>query len=201
MIMRFDITTLLELVAYCLPLSDWSFVESAKTDSAIIYNSPWCRMKFLIEEDRTQDYLHVYYGRLHAADNTQIMKWKGENCYCWHNYPDIQLALEFLDGISPKDAYQHSGKPIPFFQSYYNSEFAKSIDDIYERALRLHAAIWNHYGLQFFELFDLRHPEIWERYIDFLKEFYAFDEQERLRVYKERGVLLEPHNPLRYKKC
>jgi len=36
---------------------------------------------------------------------------------------------------------------------------------------RIHSSIWEHYGERLFELFDIRHPELWEKYIDFLKEY------------------------------
>jgi hypothetical protein len=199
--MRYDITTIQNLVTHYLPLADWSFVENAKTDLSVIYNSPWCRIKFLIEKDRSRDLLHVDYGRLHALDNASTMKWKGEKYYCWHHYSDLHLALKFLDGTSPQDAFRQRIKSAPFIQDYYNSEFAKSIDNAPEQALRLHDAIWSHYRLQFFELFDLRRPEIWKGYTDFLKEFYKLDEEENLIVYKERGLLIKPFDPPLYKKC
>ena len=46
-----------------------------------------------------------------------------------------------------------------------------TVDDI-EYSLRYHAAIWDYYGNRLFELFDLRQPELWEQYTQFVKEFY-----------------------------
>jgi hypothetical protein len=194
-------TTVANLVTQSLPLLDRSFAESAKTDSYLIYNSPWCRIKFFIEKDRTQDYLHVYYGRLHAADNSWIMKWKRDNCSCWRHHADLQLILEFLDGTSPQEAYQRHLKPVPFIQDYYDSEFYKSMTSSEERTLKLHAAIWEHYGLPFFELFDLRRPELWESYIGFLKAYYTLSYEETRTVHEKRGMTWNPSEPLGYKVC
>ena len=33
------------------------------------------------------------------------------------------------------------------------------------------AMIWEHYEQRFFELFDLRRPDLWDDYIGFLKEY------------------------------
>ena len=33
-------------------------------------------------------------------------------------------------------------------------------------------AIWKHYGNHFFEIFDLRKPDVWEKYQMYIKEFY-----------------------------
>jgi len=170
--MRLHIPAVTNLIAHSLPLQDWGFTESAKTDSTIIYNSQWCRIKFVIEKDITEDHLHIYYGRLHASDNEQIMEWNGRKCYCWYHHADIKIALEFLDGVSPQNAYKWRRQPLPLFESYFNSEFAKSIDNAEERYLKLHAMIWEHYGTRFFELFDLRRPDLWEKYTQFIKEFY-----------------------------
>jgi hypothetical protein len=170
--MRLDIDTVTNLVSSSLPLSDWGFTESVKTDLTVIYNSQWCRIKFLIDRDMTKDYLYVYYGRLHALDNEQVMKWNGESCYCWHHHLDLRLALEFLDGTSPQIVYKWRRIPLPLFEDYFNSKFAKSIDSNEERYLKLHSLIWSRYGLRFFELFDLRRPDLWEQYLGFLKEYY-----------------------------
>ena len=175
--MRLDTSTVANLVASSLPLSDWGFTESVRfvsvADPIIIFNSQWCRVKFLIEREMTKDFLRISYGRLHALDSSWIMHWNGENHYCWHSHPfDIRFMLEFLDGTSPQNAYKRRWTPFPFFEDYSNSKFAKSIDSLEERNLKLHSAIWEHYGLRFFELLDLRRPDLWEQYLDFLKECF-----------------------------
>ena len=199
--MRLDIDTLINLVSHSLPLSDWGFIESAKTDLYIIYNSQWCRVKFLIEKDRARDYLHVYYGRLHASDNAWMLKWNDENCYCWHNHFDIQLVIKFLDGIPPQVAYNEHLTHLKLFQDYYNSELAKSFTNIHEQFLKLHSTIWARYEIRFFELFDLRRPDLWKQYIDFLQDYYRIDDEESNAVYRRRGQVREPVNPPLHKKC
>ena len=200
--MRLDIVTVVDLVTRSLPLSDWGFTESAKMDSYVIYNSEWCRIKFVIEKDRAKDYLHAYYGRLHALDNEWVMKWTGEKYYCWHTHPfETQLALEFLDDASPQEAYKRSQAPLPFFQDYHNSEFAKSISNIEERSLKLHSLIWKQYELRFFELFDLRHPNLWKQYLVFLKEYYKLYDEAMDIAYKRDGLAREPFDPPQHNKC
>jgi hypothetical protein len=36
----------------------------------------------------------------------------------------------------------------------------------------MHKAIWQYYGKRLFELFDLRQPDLWQEYREFLKEVY-----------------------------
>jgi hypothetical protein len=36
-----------------------------------------------------------------------------------------------------------------------------------------HSILWAHYNGKLFELFDLRRPDLWEAYREFLKEYYA----------------------------
>jgi hypothetical protein len=202
MLMRFDIPFVISLVEKSLPLSNWGFVESAKTELTVIYNSQWCRVKFVIDRDRTSDSLHVFYGRLNAIDNVETMEWNGEKCRCWHGYPDIKVVIEFLNGTSPQDAYQRRLKPLPFIQDYHNSELAKSISDHDEQALTLHAVIWKHYGLRFFGLFDLQHPDVWEQYLVYLKEYYRLDDEGSRAAYERRGLAWKPpFDPPQHKRC
>jgi len=199
--MRLNIPTLTALITDSLPLKEWGFLESAKTDLTIIYNSQWCRIKFLIEEDRSKDYLHIYYGRLHALDNEWTMMWNAENCYCWHMHSDLRLALRYLDSLSAQEAYKAEWTELQLFQDYFNSESAKSISNNDERFLKLHSVIWAHYGIRLFELFDLRHPDLWEQYIDFLKEYYRLHDEVRAAVDKCEGIISKPVDPPYYKKC
>ena len=199
--MRLDIRTLTDLIEGSLPLKHWAFLESTKTNLYVIYNSQWCRVKFMIEKDISKDHLHVYYGRLHALDNEWEMIWDAENCYCWHNHYDLQIALRFLDGFSAQDAYKMKWTRLPLFQDYYNSEFTKSISNNHEQFLKLHSVIWSHYGEHFFELFDLRRPDLWNQYVGFLKEYYRLDDKDRIATDKRDGITSEPVDPPLYKKC
>ena len=97
------------------------------------------------------------------------MIWNGEECYCWHGF---EHALHFLDGRAPADAaklnYSH---PItdPFYEAEFRQKFHRRQP---EWLVQMHATIWQHYGKQLFELFDLRQPVLWEQFRQFLKEFY-----------------------------
>jgi len=204
--MRLDIAAVVNLVTHSLPLSQWGLAESVKTDSYVIYNSQWCRVKFYIDIDGHTHWtsLWVYYGRLHALDNEWTMKWKGRYHYCWHDSnSDLKEALQFLDGVSPGTAYKTRWQRLPLLDEFHNSESGKNLiryPDEY--TLQSQALIWKHYGVHLFELFDLRRPDLWEKYTDFLKEYYTLDEKEARAAYKQKGIVWEPpFNPPRYKRC
>jgi len=160
-----------------LPLQKWGFNESARfvtTSPKLIYDSEWCRVKFLWDgwEMYGGNTISIDYGRLHAPDDSPKMKWKGEECYCWHRE---ELALHFLDKRSPDYAanmiYSHA-----LIQDYKDSELGKSLGGKRrqpEWLVRMQAMIWEHYAPRLFELFDLRRPELWEQYRQFVKEVYA----------------------------
>jgi len=168
----------------------------------IIYDSEWCRIKITLDKERTHDDLHVFYGRSHAVDNQWLLTWRGENCYCWHSTDAIQLALDFLDGTSARDAYQRHLQPIDFIRSYLNSEYAKSISAPEERSLKFHAVIWEQYGLRLIQLLDLHHADLWEQYIIFLREYYRLDEEESRAVYEQRGIAWSlSFDPPLYQRC
>lgn len=159
-----------------LDLNSWSFKETYRSinPAKLIFDSEWCRLNIIWDG---WDYLagstiSIRYGRLHAPSDKAIMIWNHEECYCWH---DVDHALHFLDGRSPNDAvnmiYSH---PIllPFFEEETRKKFHRQQP---EWLARMHAAIWQHYGRSFFELFDLRRSDLWEQYRIFLKEFYDIE--------------------------
>jgi hypothetical protein len=159
-----------------LPLNRWNFNESyrSKKEGRLIFDSQWCRMKLVWSgwEMYGGNTISVYYGRLHAPDDSQKMKWKGEECHCWHREG---LALHFLDERTPKYAastiHDHA-----LIQEYRESELGKSLGGKRrqpEWLVRMQAMIWGHYAPRLFELFDLRRPELWEQYRQFVKEVYA----------------------------
>jgi hypothetical protein len=196
--MRLDTTTLTDNIAHSLPLADWGFSESAKTDWYVIFNSHYCRLKFEIERDRNNDLVHYYYGRLHAVDNSYIMKWNGEDNYCWHSYGDLHIVLRFLDGLTPQDAFQ-AGLTVGrhhLFDEYFNSEQAKLAASIGSNL-----AIWETYGVRFFELFDLQHPSLWEAYLKFLEEYYELYYGRMIIGFNRKGLTYTHPTPPYQKKC
>jgi hypothetical protein len=159
-----------------LPLDRWGFRESYRSekDERLILDSQWCRVKFVWSgwEMYGGNTISIHYGRLHAPDDSPKMEWKGEECHCWHRE---ELALHFLDKRSPDYAatmiYSHA-----LIQDYRDSELGKSLGKRRrqpEWLARMQAMIWENYAPRLFELFDLRHSELWEQYRQFVKEVYV----------------------------
>jgi hypothetical protein len=171
-----------ELVKKLLPMDKWGFKESARfvTDSPnIIYSSKLCRIKFLWDywEMYTGNSISIFYGRLHAPDDLPKMKWMGLECYCWHSKLGSRHILDFLDGLTPQESIQRNGFPeivekirqTEWFQDMANKRRGP------ELALNVEAKIWDYYDVRLFELFDLRQPELWEKYRNWLKEYYILN--------------------------
>jgi hypothetical protein len=156
-----------------LNLDARGFKESFRSPNLgkIIYDSEWCRLSLIWGgwDYATGNNVHIRYGRLHAPNEQVTMIWKGEECRCWH---DFSHALHFLDGRSPFEAtklnYSHSITD-PFYKEEFRQQFPSSQP---EWLAQMQATIWQHYGTRLFELFDLRRPDLWEQYRQFLKEFY-----------------------------
>ena len=165
------------LIKRILEPEKWGFLESyrhveAKTFSFVIYDSPWCRVNIsqtprdMWEESR----LDISYGRLHAANEEATIIWNDQKCRAWHQ---VYWVLEFLDGLTPQEATQqrHVQDQRPQIIEPFRKRISKE-GNLAEIMLEMHAAIWRHYGVRFFELFDLRRPDLWEGYRKFLKEYY-----------------------------
>jgi hypothetical protein len=156
-----------------LDLNAWGFQESYRVlkPGKLIFDSEWCRLNFIWNgwDPQGGNTISIRYGRLHALNDTAVMVWENEKCRCWH---DFDHALHFLDGSSPSDTvkmiYSH---PVtnPFFDDQVRRNFHRRQP---EWLTKMHAAVWQHYGKRFFELFDLRRPDLWTQYQQFLQEFY-----------------------------
>lgn len=156
-----------------LDVDFWGFKETYYSikSQQLIFDSQVCRINLIWGDwDQTGgNSIYIRYGRLHALDERTTMLWNGEECYCWH---DIDHPLNFLDGRLPTDVvkryYSH-----PVTDPYYEKELRQKF---YRRQPEwlsaMHLAIWKHYGNRFFEIFDLKRPDLWEKYQLFLKEFY-----------------------------
>ena len=168
---------LIERIQSHLPLAKWGFSLSyvGLDSNKVIFDSEWSRFKVSLYGGRypmpSEEELSIDYGRLHAPDTYPYMEWNGEQCYCWHRSPEIFF---FLEGYSPKDIVDKSWDFVPAIKQYWSfGEGANlRISHHSEFVLKLEALIWERYGQRLFELFDLRHPELWEQYRKFLKEFY-----------------------------
>ena len=172
-----SIDNLQRLITRILEPEKFGFVESykhveAKTLSHVIYDSEWCRVNFSeTPGDLWQESsIDVFYGRLHAPNEDVFIMWQGHECRAWQQEYE---ALQFLDGLTPQEVIQ---------QRYVQDQWPQIIEpfrkqilkhgNLAEFMLEMHAAIWLHYGPRFFELFDLRRPDLWEGYRKFLKEYY-----------------------------
>lgn len=159
-----------------LDLARWGFKESylsSKTGN-LIYDSKQCRISLVWGgwDPLGGNSISIYYGRLHAPNEEATMTWKGEECYCWHRF---EHALHFLDERTPAEAAKlNFSHPIanPFYEDEFRREFHRRQ---LEWLARMHAVVWEHYGKRFFELFDLHNPDLWERYRQFLKEYYDIE--------------------------
>lgn len=166
------------IARHALDLTSWGFKESfrASKPAKLIYNSESCRLSLIWGgwDYSGGNSIHIRYGRLHAPNEGTTMIWNGEECHCWHRF---ELALHFLDGHTPeyasKTMYTHS-----LIEQYKNSELGQSFTGKRrqpEWLAQMHTTIWPHYGKRFFELFDLRRPDLWQQYQQFLKEVYDIE--------------------------
>jgi hypothetical protein len=135
----------------------------------IVYNSESCRVKFSFgsygEIHDQSDILRIQYGRLHAPATKDAIMWQGELHNCWH---DISPVLCYLDGMDVRRATEFCCNH-PLATVDPASEYAARPGRPEVQAA-MHARIWDKYGLRLFELFDLRRPDLWDRYVSFLKE-------------------------------
>ena len=137
---------------------------------SIFYQSNQCqiRIQCLRDQRDPEIEIHVSYGRRHAPLDKDIIEWNNERCYCWHNLG--RPLLYFLDGQSPAEA-----NSLEFIIPRTSREFLELSKDkewtIPQHSARKHAFIWEHYDHHLFDLFDLRYPDLWEEYVNFLKEY------------------------------
>jgi hypothetical protein len=184
---------LIERVQSHLAVVNWGFSLSfiSLNSNEVIFDSEWCRFSVSLYGGRypmpSEEELRIEYGRLHAPDTYPYMEWNGEQCRCWH---DIRfLCLFFLEGYSPNEVEKDHAL-IPFFKEYERSDEWNQLYPA-ERIFRTQTLIWKRYGQRLFELFDLRHPELWEQYRQFLKEFYEHKNWQPLPLSK--GETPRPH--------
>lgn len=155
-----------------LILSARNFRESYRSTepAKLIYDSASCRISLVWVgwEPGSGNTMHIFYGRHHAPNEDTTIIWNGEECYCWH---DIPYILHFLDGLMPGEAvrlkYSHA-----ITDPFYENELSQKYGSQPEWLSHMHVAIWQYYGQRFFNLFDLRQPELWAQYQQFLKAVY-----------------------------
>jgi hypothetical protein len=130
-----------------LSIKKWSFLisERSNKDERLIYDSTWCRVKFIWSgwETYVGNSMSIHYGRLHAPNDQLHLIWGGETCHCWHR---MELVLHFLDKRSPEFAfrniYTHS-----LMEPFYEDTFQKKYHHRQPEWLALmHSTIWEHYA-------------------------------------------------------
>jgi hypothetical protein len=200
--MKIDFVELIQTAETYQPLKDWGFTISAKyegnPESWLVYTSQWCKIKIHHRKDFHQqvseDSVNIYYGRIHALDDSLTMEHEGQKYLCWLGSVDQKLVLKYLDGQSPEEAMQYAMRPQwleDYLANVQDTKKAGEWELIYQKGY------WDHYGLRLFELLDIRRPALWNGYINFLKEYaklkYAREEE---RAKKMKLAFKMPEIPL-----
>jgi hypothetical protein len=181
-----------------LEMERWGFVETYRNSSyhggpILIFDNQWCRLEFTydMERRREEDVLVLFYGRKHAANEKATIIWHGEECRCWYRH--WWNIIYFLDGYTPLEAFKTEMAPA-YIQEYTHSPAGRELSSKSqpEWALHLEVLIWQKYAPRLFELFDLEHPELWEKYYQFNKEIWKI---------RNRPPIKNDHFPTRDKIC
>ena len=148
----------------------------ASETTKVIFDSEWCRLKIRILHagpDPRDGELYIDYARLHAPNEEPYMMWNGEQCHCWHS--SHYRLVYFLEGYAPIDAVGKFWDSVPVIGIYWQSEEGSRLrrDDPVEFGFKLEALIWERYGQRLFDLFDLRRPDLWEQYRQWLRAHYV----------------------------
>ena len=160
-------------------LSHYAYSERLRTTS-VIYDNPLCGVMFdlyNVGHFPDEDELHAMYGRHHALNDDLTMPYEGEECFCWHY--SIRYPVQFLEGISPQEIISHREEiggillPSVLAELRQTNDFKTLMREFSPKAAVIEEAlIWDRYGERFFQLFDLRRPELWQEYRRYLKECY-----------------------------
>ena len=202
--MQIDFPEVLQTVENYQPMKDWGFTLSAKQEgdpvSWLVYTSQWCKIKIHHRKDFHQymreDSLTIYYGRIHALDDSPTMEHEGLMYSCWFQ-PD-KFVYSFLDGKSPEEAFKSRFDTPQFLKDLFARAKENKVPRLPgESHFGFEKAIWDQYGLRFFELLDICRPDLWDGYINFLKEYtkleYAKEEE---KAKKMKQVFKIPEIPL-----
>jgi hypothetical protein len=173
---------LLGLINQNMDLERWGLIQTysriiADAHPLVIYDSQWCRVMITYEAADYGDYRErtasVWYGRLHATNDGGYINLNGKNAKCWHGL--YYYILNFLDGLSPEEVVDGKGHDPQVIHEFERSGLSWALPDENRIAralkeLRLHNKMWEYYGQRLFDVFDLRNPALWEKYIQFHNE-------------------------------
>ena len=171
---------LIALVEKYLNPEQWEFklqYKNYKKGYVAIYNSPSCRLRCSLSHDPRDknDAITFDYGRKHAPDEEYYLKYQGENCLAWHAFLTNYVG-QFLDGIEPqalaRARIERTDMPSEGRKRFEEKEKANGLLSPMW-GLQSEAFIWEYYGNNLFELFDMRYPKKWAAYRNFLTEFYT----------------------------
>ena len=164
-----------------MDLERWGFVQTySSTDRenfplVVIYDSQQCRVRFELYKPDFGGVNHeyrditIFYGRLHTKSDSRIVTHKENNVV--RNWHDIyHYIIKFLDGMPPEEVMYTTKDHSPILQ-----EFKKL------NPLSLHNKIWEYYGKRFFDLFDVRNPELWKKYVVYCNEVERLEYENRKR--------------------
>ncbi len=178
-IVKTEFPGLIQMLEQNLDFERWGFKRAfsgvGQFTPIIIYESQACRVMFSWHEPQhlhdSDAAIKLYYGRLHAPNDEEIITWKDQKCYCWH---DVNKALYFLDGLSATEAVKNKFGLPKVMKQFRESTNKTGLTQL-ERTAKMHAAIWEHYGQRLFDLLDLRQPSLWEEYSRFVAEYRRLD--------------------------
>lgn len=167
------IQEIINLVENVSDLKSLGFLENFRKaeTNIVIYTSEQCRVKIVWGgwDPSTGNSISIYYGRVHAPNEDVKMIWNGEECHCWHRF---EHAIHFLNGTTPTEAAKLNYST-PITSKYFTDEFINKFPRRQpEWLMQMHMDVWKFYGASFFDLFDLRRPDLWKTYREFLKKLY-----------------------------
>jgi hypothetical protein len=153
-----------------------TFQSEQRGKPHIVVDSEWCRVSFRLDIDQfpKDDTLKIRYRRLHAPYDQSVMKWQGKSCFCWHR---VFHAVYYIDGLSPDEVIENEdqGKFPQIINKFLKSQKGKKYLETYYPIFQIasHSLLWAKYGKRLFEIFDLRRPELWDKYSQFIKEYHS----------------------------
>ena len=160
---------------------------------SILYQSKQCKLRIQSLRDRPHEEIeiYIYYGRLHAPLDKDVIEWNNDKCYCWHSL-EFGQALNFLDGMPPIDLVKGDYVTPRAVKEFFESNKEAKWWSRPKFFSKKHAFLWKYYGQRLFNLFDLNYPDLWDDYKNFLKDYY--------KQYNEK-FSARSYDPPRYNVC
>ncbi len=157
---------LINAVSQYLDFKKWGFSykiyhATNKQPPRIIFQSTLCKIKVHTFRDIRESTPEVIfsYGRTHAPHDKGSIIWNNEKCRCWHS---VNNALNFLDCTTPQEVSENSNTH-KLIRDFYVANKNKGWTTA-DFVVQAHAIIWDNYGENLFTLFDLRRPDLWQKY-------------------------------------